>query len=112
MQLKFLEIWRAERIFPAGGIYRIKAHRREYIPCRRLPVVLVAAVSIRIGGIQPIHHFAYPILRFPRLPGVVVEVNHVLNGLVAMGIISHIHYLHLAYLVDDDAIVARVEHRR
>ena len=35
-----------------------------------------------------------------------------LDGLVAVGVVAHIHHLHLAYLVDDKAVVAVVEDGR
>ena len=107
-----LEIGCSHHILVATGAYRIESHGREHIPRRRLPVVLVAAITIGMGRIEAIHHLAQPVLGFPRLPAVVVKVNHVLDGLVAMGIVSHVHNLHFAYLMNHAPIVTIVENRR
>ena len=42
----------------------------------------------------------------------VIEVNHVLYGLVAVSVVAHVHDLHLPDFVDDTAIIAFVEYRR
>src|SRR3712207_8187953 len=48
----------------------------------------------------------------PRLAAVVVEINHVLYGLVAMRVVTHVHDLHFSYLMNHTAVVAVVENGR
>ena len=50
-----------------------------------------------------LHDIANMILRFPRFAGIVVQIDHVLYRLVAVCILSHIHYLHFAHFVNDTA---------
>ena len=77
-----------------------------------MPVVLVSAVAIGTVGVESAHDFAHPVLRLGGLPSVVIKVDHVLYGLITVGIVAHIHDLHLTDLVDDEAIVAVVEDGR
>ena len=51
------------------------------------------------------------LLGLPRLACPVVHVEHVLDGLVAVGVVPHVHDLHLPDLVDRTAVVAVVEER-
>src|SRR3712207_9062086 len=48
----------------------------------------------------------------PRWAAVVVEINHVLYGLVAMRVVTHVHDLHFSYLMNHTAVVAVVENGR
>ena len=52
------------------------------------------------------------LLGLPGLATPVIHVKHVLDRLVAMSVVAHIHHLHLTDLVDREAIVAVVEERR
>ena len=65
-----------------------------------------------MGRIEAIHHLTDPVLRLPWLSAIAIEIDHVLDGLVAMGIVTHVHDLHLTDLVDGEAIVTVVKHRR
>ena len=92
--------------------HRIESESREYIPSRCLTIVLIAAITVGSSHIEFIHHLAHPVLSLPRLVGVAVEIYHVLNGLIAVSIVAHIHDLHLTNFVDGLSIVAVVEMRR
>src|SRR5699024_12313043 len=74
---------------------RIETKCREDIPRGSLTVVLVTAITVGTGSIHAVHYLTKPILGLPRFPGVVIKVNHVLDGMVAMGIVTHIHHCHL-----------------
>ena len=63
-------------------------------------MVLIARESIGCGVVEPVHNLAHPILRLPRLTGIGIQVRHVLNGLVAVGILAHIGLFHLYHLVN------------
>ena len=56
-----------------------------------------------------IHHSSDPILSFPRLPGIVIQINHVLDRLIAVCILTHIHDLHFPYLMNHGTIIAFVK---
>ena len=90
----------------------IEAECRKDIPGRSLPIILVATISVGLGRIEAVHHLTHPVLSLPGLSAVVVKVNHVLDGLVAMRIVAHVHNLHLTYLVDGEAVLAVVEDGR
>ena len=109
---RFAEQRRADGVFVRAGAYGIESECREYIPCRSLSVVLVSAVTVGFRGIESVHHLADPILRLVGLSDVVVKVDHVLCGLVAVGVVAHVGYLHLRNLVDADSVVAVIVDRR
>ena len=109
MQGDLLEIRCAERILTGAGANRVETEGGEHIPRRRLSVVLITAVAVGLGVIEAVHHLTHPVLRFPRLPSVVVEVDGMLDGLVDVGVVAHIHNLHLPDFVDDLTVIAVVE---
>ena len=102
---------RAEDVFTGSGTDGIEAEGGEDVPGGGLPVVLVAAVAVGGGGVHAVEHFAEPVLGFPGGAGVVVEVYHVLDGLVAVGVVAHVHDGHFADFVDGEAVVAVVVER-
>src|SRR5690554_900173 len=103
---------RAEDIFIASGADRIKAHGREDKPGRCLSIVLIPAITVGCRSVELIHHLTGPVLRLPGFAGVVVEIYHMLNGLVSMSILSHVHDLHLPDLMYWKTVIAVVENRR
>ena len=112
MQLHLLEVRSTEDILIRTRTYRIEAHGREHIPGRSLTVVFITTVTVRSRSIQFIHHLTNPVLCFPRLAGVVVHIQHVLDRLVAMCIVTHIHNLHFTDFMNHTAIIAVVKDRR
>ncbi len=62
--------------------------------------------------VEPLHGLMCPVLCFPRLARIVIEINHVLNGLVAMRVVAHSCNLHFPHLMDYAAIVCGIEDRR
>ena len=62
--------------------------------------------------VHTLHNLTQPVLRLPRLGGIIIEVNHVLYRLVAVSVVTHIHDLHLSNFVDDTAIITFVKYRR
>ncbi|MPN15864.1 hypothetical protein SDC9_163200 [bioreactor metagenome] len=101
----------SQYILIGSGTNRVEAEGTKHIPCRRLSVVFVTTVSVRCRPIQTVHHFTHPILGFPGFTGVIIEIGHVLNRLVAMCVVSHVHDLHFPYLVDHKTIIAFIEQR-
>ena len=91
---------------------RIEAESRENIPGRSLPVILIPTIAIGSREIKLIHHFTHPILRFPGFTGIVIQVDHMLDRLVAMRIIPHIHNLHFADFMDHTTVIAVIKQRR
>ena len=112
MQCHLVKVRCADDILVGAGTHRIEAHGREDVPSRSLPVVLITAIAVGLRCVELVHHLANPVLSFPGLSGIVVHVNHVLDGLVAMSIVTHVHNLHFAYLMDDTSIVTVIEQRR
>src|SRR5574344_2221756 len=88
---------------------RIKSHCREYIPGRCLAVVFIAAIPVGRCFVESVHYFGNPILRLPRLSRPVVEIEHVLYRLVAMGILTEVHNLHLSDFMNHTTIITIVE---
>ena len=109
MEFDIAEVRRAQDILIASRADGIEAEGGEHIPSRSLTVILVAAIAVGVGRIEAVHHLTNPILRLPRLAAITIEVDHVLDGLIAVGIIAEIHDLHLANLVDGETVVAIVE---
>lgn len=112
MQGHLVKVRCADDILVGTGTHRIEAHCREDVPSRSLPVVLITAIAVGLGRVELVHHLANPVLSLPRLSGIVVHVNHVLDGLVAMGIVTHVHNLHFAYLMDHTSVVTVIEQGR
>ena len=102
----------ADRIFAHCGRDRIEAERREDVPGRSLAIVLVPGIAVRRRGVELLEHVADVVLRLPRRTCPVIEIGHVLDRLIAMGILAHVDDLHLADLVDHLAVIAVVEDRR
>ena len=100
-----LEERRADDILVAAGAYGIEAERREDIPCRSLAVVLVTAVAVGGGTVEAGHDVAQMSLALPGLSAPVVEVDHVLYGLVAVGIVAGVHHRHFHNFVNGESIV-------
>ena len=106
------EVGRADSVLPQCWGHGVETQSREDIPGRGLPIVLVTAVAVGAIRVELIHDPTYPVLGLPRLSRIVIEVDHVLDGLIAMGIVAHIHDLHLSDLMDDEAVVAIIEDGR
>ena len=73
-----LEQRSAHCVFVRTRTYRIESQCGEHIPRRRLAVIFITAVTVSLSRVEAVDDLTYPILRFPRLSGVVVEVNHML----------------------------------
>src|ERR1035438_9717107 len=99
----------ADAVGGGAWAYRVEAERAEDVPGRGLAGVLVAAQAIRGGLVKLIHDQAGAGLSFPGLPDIVVEVNHVMDGLVAVGVLAHVERGHLDHLVYGVAIGAGLE---
>ena len=93
-------------IFIASRTNRVKSHSRKNIPCRRLPVVFITAITVWGRCIKLIHHFTRPVLGFPGFSGIIVELYHVLNGLIPVSILPHIHNLHLPDFVNWKSVIS------
>ena len=107
-----LKVWGTNHILVATWTNGIEAQSREHIPGRSLSVVFIAAIAIGVGIVHTVHRLVNPVLGFPRLAAVAIQIDHVLYGLVAVGIVTHVHNLHLTDLVDGKAIVAVIKHGR
>ena len=108
---RFPEQRSTDRIFIGSRADRIESEGGEYVPGGCLAVVLVAAIAVEVGVVELVHHLADPLLRLPRLAAPVVKVEHMLDRLVAVGVIPHIHNLHFPDFVDREAVVAVIEDR-
>ena len=95
----------SQHILVGTRAHRVETQSREDVPGRGLAVVLVAAIAVGGGGIELVHDVAHVVLRLPGFARVVVEVDQVLYGLVAVGILAHVHHLHLAHLVNHVAAI-------
>ena len=107
-----LEQRRSDCEFSGRRTYRIEAHCREYIPCGSLSVVLVTAVSVRSRSIELVHDLTDAGLCLPRLAAPVIKIDEVLDRLVSVRIVAHVHDLHLPDFVNRESIVAIIENRR
>ena len=112
VQCSLLEERGAHNILVRCRAYGVETERREYVPRRGLTVILVATVAVGVGVVHAVHCLAQPVLCLPGFAAVVVHVYHVLDGLVAVGIVTHVHDLHLAYLMNCESIVAVIKMRR
>ena len=82
----------------------IETHGAEHIPCRHATLVLIAWETLWTTVVETVHDLANPILSLPGRAGIAIEIGQVLDGLIAMGILSHIGQLHFFHFVDDTAI--------
>ncbi len=82
-QLHFLEDGAADVVNRAPGAHCEQAHGAQHIPRRRFSVVFIPWVAHWSGVVPDLHDVPYPLLRLPRLAGVVVEVGNVEGRLVA-----------------------------
>ena len=112
VHLDLVEIGCAQDILVASWTDGVEAEGGEDVPGRGLSVVLVSAIAVGEGRVETVHHLSDPILRLPGLTAISVEIDHVLDRLVAMGVVAHVHHLHLAYLVDHLSVVTVVEDGR
>ena len=108
----FLEQWRSEYILVSTWRYRIEAHCGENVPCGCLAVVFIAAVAVGGGCVHAVHDFAQPVLGLPGFSSIVVQIDHVLDGLVAVCIVAHVHHCHLTDFVDGESVVAVIVYWR
>ena len=87
MQLHFRVQRSAQLIPPAHRIYGIKAHRAEHVPRRHLPAILIAAQPGGRIEVKLVHHPRGILLRLPRLPHGIEQVNNVMTRLIAVRIL-------------------------
>ena len=80
---------RANDVLIASRSNGIKAHGTENQPCRHLSAIFVAYQSVGFGGIEMVHDVAYLLLCFPGLSGKIVEVSHMMAGLVTVSILPY-----------------------
>lgn len=95
---------RTDNILVGTGRNGIKAEGRENVPRGHAALVLIARETVGGGVVESVHNLTHPILRLPGLTGIGVKVRQVLNGLVAVGILSHTCLLHLYHLMNLAAI--------
>ena len=72
-----------------AGADGIEAQRREDIPGRHLPAVLVADDALGRRGIHLVEQAARQLLRLPRHADITIEVGHVVARLIAVCILAH-----------------------
>ena len=75
---------RADVVDVARRRRRVESHGVEKIPRRHLSAVVVAAQRPRLVAVEGVRDAAHPLLALPRLAEVVVEVDDVVAGLVAV----------------------------
>ena len=109
---RFPEQGRAQRVLIAAGAHGIEPQCTENVPGRCLAVVLIAAITVGPGRVELFHDLPHAGLGLPGLAAPVVQVQHVLDGLVAVGVVAHTHHRHLHNLVDGEAVVGVVVERR
>ncbi len=84
------DLWQlrcAEDEFAAHRIHGIEAHGGEEVPGGHLAAVVVADQSVGFVPVEVGGDLPYQSLRFPGAVEVVVEVGHVVAGLVAVGVL-------------------------
>jgi hypothetical protein len=62
---------------------------RKYEPGRHLPAIFIATESIGLVGVQMVHDLAHPLLGFPGLCGIIVQVSHVVAGLISLRVLAN-----------------------
>src|SRR4029077_484328 len=82
----FIEQRTADDVVGFAGANRVKGESGKNIQSRHLAGVLVAAITVGGGLVEQGQELAQPGLGFPGLAGIVVQVNHVVNRFVAMGV--------------------------
>ena len=102
----------SHHIFVRSRANRVETQRREHIPGRSLSVVFVSAVTVRSGRVHSVHYLTQPILSLPRLSRIVIEVDHVLDRLIAMCIVAHIHHCHFTNFVNHLSVIAVIKNGR
>ena len=91
-------------ILVGSRTYGIQPHSTDHIPSRHLPLILVPTITVRTGIIQFPHHLSGPFLRFPGFTGIIIKIDHMMNRLISMGILSHIDHHHLGHLMNHPAV--------
>ena len=84
----FIECGASDRINRFPRTYLIESHRIEYIPSRHLSAIFISRQSVYGIGILATVYAVYQFLRPPRTVHIVVHMNHVVAGFVAVGILS------------------------
>ena len=83
-----VEQGRSEPVASARRLDLVHAQRREDVPCRHLPHVLIARKPVGRVVVERRQHLTYFIRRLPRLAQHRVEVENVVARLVAVGILA------------------------
>ena len=79
---------RAEEIAAPGGFDLVETQRREDVPCRHLPHVLVARKPVGPVVVERRQYLAHLVGGLPRLTDHRVEVDDVVAGFVAVGVLT------------------------
>ena len=53
-----------------------------------------------------------PNIELPGFTGIIIQINHVLNRLIPVSILPHIHDLHFTNFMNHTSIIARIENGR
>ena len=80
---------RTEYILATCGLNLVKSHRRQHIPCRHGTYILISAKAVGVITIHLAKGSAQQFGSLPRLAYVIVEVNHMMAGLVALCILAN-----------------------
>ena len=86
--LRLYRMRASDRINRFPRTYLIESHRIEYIPSRHLSAIFISRQSVYGIGILATVYAVYQFLRPPRTVHIVVHMNHVVAGFVAVGILS------------------------
>ena len=84
----FREQRSAEDVFATSRLHLVDAHRREDVPGRHLTNVLIAAQTVGGVVVEFAQRAADELSTLPGLAHIVIEVEHVVAGFVAVGILS------------------------
>ena len=84
----FLHGRTADDIDASAGGYLIESQSRKHIPGRHLAYILVTTESGWLVGVEFAHALAHLLRRFPGLAYVIVEVQGMVAGFVAVGILA------------------------
>ena len=76
-------------VYVAARTNGIQPHRTHHIPSAHLSAILVANQPVRTVFVKILTHIINDPLRFLRLPTIVVQIRHVMAGLVPMRILSN-----------------------
>ena len=80
--------WRTKDITTSGRLNLIETQGRKDVPSRHLTHIFIATQTINIIMIHRIEHLADTRSGFPRLTGIVIEIDNMVAGLVSMRILS------------------------